>query len=402
MILSDLHIHSRFSRACSKSITLANLEKAANVKGINLLGTGDFTHPEWIKEIKSNLQDDGTGILKSKTGFPFMLQTEVSLMYSQDGKGRKVHHIIFAPSLEIVGQITEMFLKKGRIDYDGRPIFGMSSIEMLDNLRSISNKIEVIPAHAWTPWFGIFGSMSGFDSLKQCFQEKTKHIHAIETGLSSDLNMNWRLSQLDKINLVSFSDMHSMHPWRLGREATMFDCRLTYDNIIKAIRTKKGLHGTIEVEPAYGKYHWDGHRHCHISFSPEETKKNNGVCPKCGKPLTIGVEYRVEQLADRDKAYVPKNPMRYYKLIPLSELISLIMNKGIATKTVTQEFSKLLNKFNNEFNILLKIPKEELKKVTSPKITDIILRNREGKLEIKPGYDGVYGKVQLEQQKKLI
>jgi len=771
MIISDLHIHSRFSRACSKNITIDRLEESAKIKGVDLLGTGDFTHPKWIKEVKEKLTEDDTGILRTKNNFPFLLQSEISLMYSQDGKGRKVHHVILAPSLEVVDQITEMFLKRGRVDYDGRPIFGMSSIELLDNLRQISHKIEMIPAHCllpsekiitkdkienineikkndyvlthtgnfrkvlktlnreykgkiiniipwhfgegltttlehpyyaiksykncswtsaktckpickqivnckkkpfltykknwvqaqdlevgdiilypienkiidkkkvkigkkkitinekfcrfigyflaegycnnrdaicftfnedernyiqevimlskeifniktkkgkshgrsediilyskdlynffkkefyvdgskaihkkipnwilflpqnkqneiilgwwrgdkgstssinlangikrillrlgiipsitvvdrrkhkkrigtrkinvnskeynfnvltfikdktllkykefkkfkrkvdrshawidknyiylpirkikkknyegqvfnleiekdnsycsffscvhncWTPWFGIFGSNSGFDTLKQCFQEKTKHIHAIETGLSSDLDMNWRLSQLDKINLVSFSDMHSYHPWRLGREATMFDCKLTYDNILKAIRTRKGLGPTVEVEPAYGKYHWDGHRNCNVSLSPKKTEQNKGICPKCKKPVTIGVESRVEQLADREEGYVPKNPQKYYKLIPLSELISLVVGKGIATKTVAREFDKLLQKFNNEFNILLNVKKEELQKVTTPKLASIILKNREGKLKVKPGYDGVYGEV---------
>ncbi|MFH1455354.1 MAG: endonuclease Q family protein [archaeon] len=395
MIISDLHIHSRFSRACSKNITIDKLEASAKIKGVDLLGTGDFTHPKWIEEVKEKLKEDDSGILRTKNNFPFLLQSEVSLMYSQDGKGRKVHHIILAPSLEVVNQITEMFLKRGRVDYDGRPIFGMSSIELLDNLRSISHKIEMIPAHAWTPWFGIFGSNSGFDTLKQCFQEKTKHIHAIETGLSSDLEMNWRLSQLDKINLVSFSDMHSYHPWRLGREATMFDCKLTYDNILKAIRTREGLGPTVEVEPAYGKYHWDGHRNCNVSLSPKETEKNKGICPKCNKPVTIGVEYRVEQLADRAEGYVPKNSQKFYKLIPLSELISLVVQKGITTKTVSLEFDKLLNNFNNEFNILLNVSKEDLQKVVTPRLADIIIKNREGKLKVKPGYDGVYGEVQL-------
>lgn len=397
-LIADLHIHSRFSRACSTKITIANLEKNAKVKGIDVLGTGDFQHPEWIKEL--NQLEEREGILYTKTGYPFVWQSEISLIYSQDGKGRRVHHVILAPNREVVAQITEYLLSKGRIDYDGRPIFGMSSIEFVEAMKGISNDIEIIPAHAWTPWFGILGSNGGFDSIKQCFGDQEKHIHAIETGLSSDPEMNWRLSSLDKYNLLSFSDMHSMYPWRMGREATLFDIDLTYKNLINAIRTKKGYAGTIEVDPAYGKYHWDGHRNCNVNFSPAETKKHNGICPVCKKPLTIGVEYRVEQLADRPAGYKPKEYTDYKTLIPLGELISLHVNKNIATKMVATTFDKMIKEFGNEFNVLLNVPKQELTKVVDPKLANIILMNREGKVKIKPGYDGVYGTPLFEEKKE--
>ena len=398
MLISDLHIHSRFSRACSTKITIANLEKNARVKGIDVLGTGDFQHPEWIKELST--LEEREGILYTKTGFPFVWQSEISLIYTQDGKGRRIHHVLLAPNKEVVAQITEYLLSKGRIDYDGRPIFGMSSIEFVEAMKGISNDIEIIPAHIWTPYFGALGSKGGFDSIKQCFGDQEKHIHSIETGLSSDPEMNWRISELDKYNLVSFSDMHSMYPWRMGREATLFDINLNYKELIQAIRTKKGYAGTIEVDPAYGKYHWDGHRNCGINFSPKQTKENKGICPVCKKSLTIGVEYRVEQLADRPQGYKPKEYTDYKTLIPLSELIALHTKKGIATKTVSNIFNPLLKQFKSEFNILLNTPKEELAKLIDPKLVDLILRNRNGEIKIKPGFDGVYGRPLLEKREK--
>ena len=284
-IISDLHIHSRFSRATSKNLDLANLEKYARIKGVTLLGTGDFSHPKWIKEVKTELVEKEQGVYKTKTGFPFILSNEISLMYSQDGRGRRVHLVLLAPTLEVVDQITDYLKTLGRIDYDGRPIFGRSCIEVTEALKKISDKIEIIPAHAWTPWFGIIGSKSGFDSLEQAFGDQVKHIYSLETGLSSDPPMNWRVSSLDKYTLLSFSDLHSYWPWRIGREATLLNLKkLTYDNLIKAIRTRKGYEGTIEVDPAYGKYHWDGHRNCGVILSPRETRKAKGSCPKCAKP----------------------------------------------------------------------------------------------------------------------
>ncbi len=395
----DLHIHSRFSRACSKDINIENLEKWARIKGIDLLGTGDFTHPEWIKELKSELKEDGTGILRTKTGFPFVLQSEVSLMYTENGR-RSVHLVLLAPNGEVVDQITDYLKSKGRIDYDGRPIFGINAVEFVESLMSISKDIEVIPAHIWTSWFGALGSKSGFDSLKDCFQDQVKNIHAFETGLSSNPEMNWRVSSLDKFSILSFSDSHSLWPWRLGRELTMFENNLDYKEILKAIR-ENTIKGTVEVDPSYGKYHVDGHRNCGIVFEPEESKKHNNICPKCGKELTIGVLNRVEELADREEGYKPESAKPYYSLIPLSELIAFVLGKGIGTQAVKVEFDKLISKFGNELNILVNVSKEELKGVVHEKIADVIMLNREGKLNFKPGYDGVYGEIISSKQKSL-
>ena len=317
-ILADLHIHSKYARATSKDLTIENLEKYARIKGVDLLGTGDFTHPEWIKEIKTKLKEDDTGILRSTNGFPFVLQTEIAVVYSKNGKGRRIHYLILAQSIEVVKQITDFLLTKGRVDYDGRPIFGLNSIELVEKMHEISPEIEVIPAHAWTPWMSIFGSESGFDSLKECFEDKTKYIHAIETGLSSDPPMNWRIPELDNITLTSNSDCHSFWPWRIGREANVLEMKeLSYKNIIAAIRERKGFVETIEVDPGYGKYHFDGHRLCGVVMSPQESARHNNICPKCGKKMTIGVLNRVEQLAaeDRPEGFTRKDVVPFKSLI---------------------------------------------------------------------------------------
>lgn len=395
-MLADLHIHSKYSRATGKDLDLKNLEKYARIKGIDVLGTGDFTHPKWFEELKELREDNG--ILYSKNNFPFLLQTEISLIYTQ-GRGRRVHNIILAPNLEIVKQINEELGKKGRLDYDGRPIFKLSCIELVDMMNKISREIEIIPGHAWTPWFGIFGSATGFDSIEEAFADNTKYIHAIETGLSSDPEMNWRLSKLDNINLVSFSDLHSYWPWRLGREATEFNVKLNYKAVLNAIRTGEGLKGTIEVNPEFGKYHWDGHRNCNIRIDPDKVKEK--ICPVCGKQLTIGVLRRVNELADREYGFKPKNAKEFKRIIPLSELISNVNGKGIATKFVWDIYNKLIHNFNNEMNILLSVNRESLLKILDEKLVNAILLNREGKIEFSPGYDGVYGELLFDKQKKL-
>ena len=331
-------------------------------------------------------------IHQTKTGMDFVLQTEVAMIYTDYGRGRRVHNVILAPNFDAVDQITEYFLSKGRIDYDGRPIFKIPCPDLVENMMSIDKNIEVIPAHIWTPWFGLLGSKGGFDSVEDAFKDQAKNIHALETGLSSDPPMNWRLSQLDKYSLVSTSDSHSFWPWRIGREATLFDLKkLTYNNLIKALRTKEGLTGTIEVDPAYGKYHWDGHRNCNVCLSPKQSRKLNKLCPKCGKAMTIGVEYRVEELADREEGFTPKDAKMFHRLIPTSEIIAKIVGKGIATKTVWAEFDKLQAAFKTDLNIQLKASEEELKKVTSDKIAEMILKNRKGQIEVQPGFDGEYG-----------
>ncbi|MBI2176229.1 DNA helicase UvrD [Candidatus Woesearchaeota archaeon] len=393
--IADLHIHSSYSRACSKDLSLENLEKYARIKGVGLLGTGDFTHPKWVQEARAKLKEDGNGILYSSTGFPFVWQTELSLAYTQNGRGRRIHYIILAPSGEVVGQITEFLLTKGRVDYDGRPIFGMSSIELLDELMRVSSDIELIPAHAWTSWFGVFGSESGFDSLKECFGDKANKIHAIETGMSSDPAMNWRIPWLDDITLTSNSDCHSYWPWRMGREANVIEMKeLSYKNILAAIRERKGLVETVETPPSYGKYHFDGHRLCNVVMSPQESLQHKSICPKCGSKMTIGVLSRVEQLAAKDRleGYAPKGRVPFKSLIPLSEIIAELNGFPVASRKTWQVYNALIEKFGNEFNVLLEAEENELKKAVDEKLAAAIIKNREGKIKVEPGYDGVYGK----------
>lgn len=396
----DLHNHSKHAQACSNDLNIDTMEKWARIKGTDILGTGDFTHPIWSKELKEKLSDnDGTGIFKTKTGQKFMLQTEISLIYTDLGHGRKTHNLILCPNFEVMDQITAYFLSKGRVDYDGRPIFKIPCPQLVEDMRSISKEIEIIPAHIWTPWFSLFGSNSGWDSIKDCFKDQVNHIHALETGLSSNPPMNWRLSQLDKFNIVSFSDSHSYWPWRYGRECTIFDIpenKLSYDEIIKALRNtepdgKKGLVETIEVDPNYGKYHWDGHRKCGIKFSPEQSKKHNRICPVCKEPLTIGVDYRVEELADRPEGFVRKNALPFRTILPLSEILGNILKKAMTTKTVWSEYWKIMKTGTSENNVLFNVPHEKLLEVTSKEIADAIIRNRNGEIKVLPGYDGVYG-----------
>jgi len=402
MYFADFHIHSRFSRACSKGLNLQTLEKWARIKGLDLLGTGDFTHPIWLEELKSNLTDRGSGIFYTKTGFPFVLTGEISLMYTQD-RGRKVHLVLLVPSFEDVDKINSWLDTKGRRDYDGRPIFKISCEDFVAKINLINERIEVIPAHCWTPYFGVFGSESGFDSLKEAFKSQVEKIHAIETGLSSDRNMNFGLNELKSKAILSFSDAHSYWPWRLGREATIFSSIGSYDEILKEIKENDFI-GTIEVDPAYGKYHFDGHRNCGFSCSPEETKKLNGICPKCGNKLILGVDFRVRELKDDNE----KDRKIEFKILPLHEILALGSNSGINTKKVWGIYEKLISEFENEFNVLLVVKKEELLKFAEEKIVELILKNREGKIDVKPGYDGVYGvaildevKTKINNQKKL-
>jgi uncharacterized protein (TIGR00375 family) len=397
--ISDLQIHSSYSRATSKNITFENLEKFAKLKGLNLLGTGDFQHPKQFEAINKNLEEDENGILWSKTKFPFLLQTEISLIYTQNGKGQRIHHLIFSPNKEVAKQIIDSLSKKGRLDYDGRPIFGFNSIELVDMMISISKDIEIIPAHIWTPHFSLMGEYNQLKKVEDCFGDRTRYIHALETGMSSNPADNWRLSILDKFQLVSFSDAHSMWPYRLGREATIFDFdNLSYKNLLKGVRTGDGLKSTIETPTFYGKYHFSGHRGCSVVVSPKESLKLNQICSKCGKKFVIGVGDRIESLADREEGYKRENFRPFVSLVPLQELISACYNKSLMSKFIWQVYNKLILRFENEFNILLKANEKELLKIVDKKLVDIILLNREGKLKIQPGYDGVYGKIILNEE----
>lgn len=400
-LFADLHIHSHFSRATSKDMNIINLEKYGKLKGVNLIGTGDFTHPAWLAELKQILKPAGeSGFFnyQDKDMF-FTLSGEISLIYSQDGKLHKIHLVLLAPSFDVVDQINEWLGKRGNLSADGRPVFGkITCPEFVEAMMQISKDIMVIPAHAWTPWFSLFGSMSGFDRIDDCFQDQTKNIFAIETGLSSDPAMNWRLSQLDRFALVSNSDCHSYYSWRLGREANVFEIKPTYAEMVDAIKKKDARRFlfTVETDPKYGKYHWDGHRLCNVAMSPQEALKHKNVCPVCRRQLTIGVEHRVEELADRPEGYVAKGAIPFKSLLPISELMAGLYNIQPFSKKAFEIHGKLMKAFGNEFAVLLEVPEEELKAVVDEKIAGAIMANRAGKIAVQPGYDGVYGRAMFE------
>ncbi len=399
-IIADLHIHSKYSRATSKDLDLVNLAKWARIKGLNLLGTGDFTHPKWIEEVKSQLKEkDGLYWLKDEKGeFPFMLTSEISLIYTKHEKGKRVHLVMLAPSISVVEKINEYLDTLGRRDYDGRPIFGLDAEEFVKKIMAISADIEIIPAHIWTPHFGILGAKSGFNNLKEAFGEQEHYIHAIETGISSDPEMNWKILSLHQKSIVSFSDAHSFWPWRLGREATIFTGEYSYGHIINQIRTTT-FKSTIETEPAYGKYHWDGHLDCKFSCSPNKAKELDGICPVCNKPLTAGVDSRVEKLKDNKWGFPPANKKLFFRILPLHELIAFDLNVGVDTKQVWEVYNLLIEKFDNELNLLLKVDKNvvvaELDKMNLANLAKLIVDNRIANLKIEPGYDGQYGKLVL-------
>ncbi|MDO8424816.1 MAG: endonuclease Q family protein [bacterium] len=396
--VADFHIHSRYSRATSKEMNLESLDKWAQIKGIKVLGTGDFTHPEWFKELREKLEPAEQGLLKLKkgdNGTRFILTAEISCIYSKKNRVRKVHIIIFSPSFEVAEKINAHLGRLGNLKSDGRPILGLDAKELAKIVLGASEDCLVVPAHLWTPWFSIFGSKSGFNSVEECFDEYAKYIYAVETGLSSDPSMNWRLSGLDKIALISNSDSHS--PRKIGREANVFDVDLGYKQIAEAIKTKdpKKFLYTIEFFPEEGKYHYDGHRLCDIVLSPKETKKYSGICPSCGRPLTIGVLSRVEELADRPEGFQPANAIPFKSLIPLGEIVADALGVLPGAKQAEKEYESLVGKFSSELEILLDISRGDLEKTTLPEIAEGIIRVREGRVNIDPGYDGVYGKVKI-------
>jgi uncharacterized protein (TIGR00375 family) len=396
--IADFHIHSKYSRATSKDMNLEQLDWWAKIKGIKVISCGDWTHPEWFKELKEKLEPAEPGLyqLKNKNnGTRFILTVEISCIYSKAGKVRKIHILIFAPSFEIAQKINTQLDWRGNLRSDGRPILGLDAKELAKIVLNISQECLVVPAHAWTPWFSIFGSKSGFDSIEECFEEYSKYIYAIETGLSSSPDMNWRLSALDKITLISNSDSHSAK--KIGREANVFDTELSYYEIAEAIKNKdaKKLLYTIEFFPEEGKYHYDGHRLCGISMAPEESKKHNNICPVCGKTLTIGVLNRVEELADREQGFIPKGAIPFKSLIPLEEIIADVLGVLPGAKQVEKEYKNLIEKFGSEFEVLLNTPRQNLEQVSLPEIAEAIERVRNNNVYIEPGYDGVYGKIKL-------
>ncbi len=402
-VIFDGQLHSKYSRATSQSMSIEGLSDGARVKGLNLLGTGDFTHPRWLDEIKNKLEEIPDSNLFIFDGIYFMLTGEVSTVYEQDKMVRKIHHVLSAPSFEIVEQINDQLKKFGNLLSDGRPTLSITSPELVEILMGISREIVIYSAHAWTPWFSVFGSKSGFDSMEECYQDQINHIFALETGLSSDPAMNWRLSSLDKFTILSNSDSHSPNPWRLGRECNVFDLsKLTYHELWDAVKKKdkERFLFTIEVDPNYGKYHFTGHRNCKVSFHPKDALNLNNKCPVCHRNLTVGVLQRVEQLADREEGYVPKDAIPFKNLLPLYEIISYASGvKQLYSKKIVEEQNKLINRFGNELTVLLETSREDLMKVTNERIADAIIKVREGKVEYIPGYDGVYGEPVFEKGK---
>ncbi len=419
----DLHIHSKYSRACSRDLELPKIAQMCVKKGIDIVATGDFTHPKWFEHIKENLEEVGkTGLFKLTTspqsspykgeeGNPtrFILGTEISCIYKDKEKTRRVHLLIFAPSLQAVEKINLYFDKLGlNRRSDGRPMIGLSAKKLFELILKVDKRCFMIPAHAWTPWYAIFGSKSGYDSLEECFEELTPQIGAIETGLSSDPTMNRRLEKLDKITLVSNSDAHSLE--KLGREANVFsfvdENKITYDEIKKIIFTgdKKKFLYTIEFYPEEGMYQYDGHAVCGVCLSPEQTKKEKGICPKCKKPLIIGVESRVNELANRKKSEIPENKFIPHKyIVPLAEILSQILQVGSKSKKVVAEYENLVQNIGSEFYILIKAGEKEILENTKyPKLWLAIDNMRKGKVKLQPGYDGVYGKIGLIGEKEII
>jgi uncharacterized protein (TIGR00375 family) len=408
-VVADLHIHSRFSRATSQNMNITEISKYAKIKGIKVVGTGDFTHPTWFKELSEELAEVADTGLYSSVKHPespvrYMLTAEVCTIYPVNEKTKKVHHVIFTPNFETATQISNRLKGYGNLEVDGRPILDMTSPQLVEEVMQVSDQNEVIPAHVWTPWFSLFGAFSGFDRIEDCYEDMTKHIHALETGLSSDPPMNWRLSTLDRFTLISNSDCHSHWPWRIGREANVFELeKLSYMEILDTLRKKdnKRFKFTIETNPAYGKYHWTGHRKCNVSLSPKEALKYNNHCPVCGRKLTRGVEQRIEELADRPEDYVPENPIGYKRLLPLSEIITAVLGvSSPATQKVWKVYNQLTANFEDEYTILMDTPQQELEKVVDPKIAEAIVRVRTEAAHVIPGYDGVYGQLVIFDEKQ--
>lgn len=400
-VISDLHIHSKYSRATSEQMSINQIVKYGKIKGLSLIGTGDFTHPMWLKEIRETLiTEQETGLLKvtnSDSPIRFMLQTEVCTIFDYEGKSKKIHHVILTPSLEIVDQINERLKRFGDLTNDGRPILDATAPQLVEEVMEVSSQNMIFPAHAWTPWFGLFGAFSGFDTIEDCYQDMTKHIHAIETGLSSDPAMNWRISKLDKYGLISNSDCHSFWPWRIGREANVFDLtEFSYKEVTEAIMNNdtSRFKYTIETDPAYGKYHWTGHRNCKVSMPPAEAIKFGNICPVCRRKLTKGVEQRIEELADRPADYKKIDTPQFLRLLPLSEIITAVIGTtSPSTQAVWKNYNLLIEKFGDEYSVLINASLEEMTSVVDVSIAQSVVNVREGVTKVTPGYDGVYGEL---------
>ena len=385
-------------------MSIKEIARFAKIKGLNLVGTGDFTHPEWLREIKETLVPEPNTDLytvASHRDSPvrFMLTTEVCTIFNFENAVKKVHHVILTPSVETVVQINDALKSYGDLSADGRPLLNMTAPQLVEEVMATSSKNMVFPAHVWTPWFSVFGAFSGFDSIEECYQDMTKHINALETGLSSDPPMNWRFSKLDRFALVSNSDCHSFWPWRIGREANVFELeRMSYREVLDAVCSKDPARFkfTIETNPAYGKYHWTGHRKCNVSLSPQEAEKFSSICPVCRRKLTKGVEQRVEELADRPVNFKPDNTQGFMRLLTLSEIIAAVLGvDSPSTQAVWKIYNLLVGRFGDEYTVLIDASKDALAEVVDAAIADAVLRVRNGSVRVVPGYDGVYGKLVL-------
>ena len=398
--VADLHLHSSFARATSKDLGFENLARWAKIKGIDLLASADFTHPAWFTETQSKLRETGDGLYEYD-GVKFVLGTEVSCNAYQDGRNRRIHMLLFAPSLDAVERINTALSSSGRLESDGRPTLHISPRDLTSLLLDVDMRCFVIPAHAWTPWFGVFGSKSGFDSLEQCFGDNISYIYAVETGLSSEPAMNWRVPELDGLSIVSFSDAHSLP--KMGRELTVFEGDPTYDGLVESLKNQSIAY-TIEFFPEEGKYHYSGHRKCGISYSPESVKKHGRKCPVCERRLTLGVMQRVDELAGRevktwndDKGFTKTDNNRppFKMLVALRQIIAESMGKGVTTKTVQSQYIKLVNQLGTELAVLMDVSIDDIAKVSGERTAEGVAKVRRGDIIIEPGYDGLYGTVKV-------
>jgi len=405
-IILDGHIHSKYSRATSRDMDIQHIARFAKVKGLNVVGTGDFTHPSWFKELKEGLEPSVFEGLYKPAGQPegqvyFMVTAEVCTISEFKGRTKRIHHVIWAPSLEVAEQVSDVLSRYGSLEADGRPTLAVSPPELVEAVTELSSWLFLFPAHAWTPWFSLFGAFSGFNRLKDCYQDMAGRVYALETGLSSDPPMNWRVSELDRLAIISNSDSHSYWPWRLGREANVLEVKEpSYRAIIEAVKAGRsgGFLLTVETDPSYGKYHWTGHRNCGVSMPAREAVKLGGVCPVCGKRMTKGVEERVEELADRPEGYRLPGAPDYVHLIPLSEIIAVSLGLGNPQdRRVWEVYSGLTSKLGSEFDVMLNASYGEVERLAGKTVARLLAAVREGRVKIKPGYDGVYGRLVLEE-----
>jgi uncharacterized protein (TIGR00375 family) len=392
--IADLHIHSKFSRATSGDMVIPKIAESAEWKGISLVGTGDFTHPQWLEMLRNDLTEDNDGtFIYNNTHF--ILTSEVNNIYTKNGKLRRIHNIIFTPSFSSAEKINQYLTKYGNLKSDGRPLLSLDSKVMLEKIMEIDSDSFVVPSHIWTPWFSLFGSKSGFDSIDECFGELSNQIFALETGLSSDPKMNWTLSALDNYTLISNSDAHS--PSRMGREANVFLSKISFFDIRDILKTKDKTRFlyTLEFFPEEGKYHYDGHRNCNVVLSPQQSEAIDDICPVCGKQLTIGVAHRVRFLADRKDDFVPDNAIPFKNVVPLEEIIGEALDVGRDSLTVRNQYLKLVKELGGEFNILLKVPIADIATQSDERIAYGVEQMRKGNINIAPGYDGVFGKISI-------